>query len=213
MKRISRLLHPQCSGGIWAPFLAAAFLMASAALVLAAWHVNPNSSPAEQADKPAESSWQKWLNEDVVYIISDQERTAFKNLKTDEERQHFEEAFWRRRNPTPGSAENSFKKEHYRRIAYANSHFSVGILPGWRTDRGRVYILYGPPDEIDAHLSGGSYERPASEGGGTVLTFPFEDWRYAHFEGIGSLTVEFVDPSSSGEFHMTLDPKAKYRKL
>jgi GWxTD domain-containing protein len=133
------------------------------------------------------------------------------HLETDEERRHFVEQFWERRNPTPGSAENEFRIEHYRRIAYANTHWGRN-LPGWKTDRGRIYIVYGPPDEIDSHPSGGPYERPASEGGGTVMTYPFEDWRYAHFQGLSSLSIEFVDPSSSGEFRMTLDPKAKYKR-
>jgi len=212
MKRIKRLLYPKAPSGIWAPALAAVVLMVSTAMVLAAWHVNPNSSPAsEQTDRNVDNAWQKWLKEDAVYIISDQEKTAFEHLGTDEERQHFVEEFWARRNPTPGAPENEFKKEHYRRIAYANKHWAWN-LPGWKTDRGRIYILHGPPDEIDSHPTGGSYMRPESEGGGSAMTCPFENWRYSHFEGIGSLSIEFVDPSSSGEYRMTLDPKEKYKK-
>jgi len=212
MKRIKRLLYPKAPSGIWAPALAAVVLMVTTAMVLAAWHVNPNSSPAsEQTDKNVDNPWQKWLKEDVVYIISDQEKTAFEHLGTDEERQHFVEEFWARRNPTPGAPENEFKKEHYRRIAYANKHWAWN-LPGWKTDRGRIYILHGPPDEIDSHPTGSSYMRPESEGGGSAMTCPFENWRYSHFEGIGSLSIEFVDPSSSGEYRMTLDPKEKYKK-
>ena len=157
------------------------------------------------------SPWQKWLNEEVPYIISDQERAAFKRLATDEEREQFVAQFWERRNPNPGSAVNEFKKEYYRRIDLANEHYGSN-LPGWKTDRGRVYIVYGPPDEIDSHPSGGTYERPASEGGGTVMAYPFEDWRYAHFQGLGSLTIEFVDLASSGEYRVTLNPKEKYKK-
>lgn len=212
MKRIRRLLYPQRPSGLWAPALAVVVLMASTAMVLAAWHMNFSPSLAsEQTNKREENSWQKWLHEDVVYIISDQEKTAFERLTTDEERHHFVEQFWARRNPAPGASGNKFKQEHYRRIAYANEHWAWN-LPGWKTDRGRIYIMYGPPDEIDSHPSGGPYERPTSEGGGTVVTCPFEDWRYSHFEGIGSLSIEFVDPASSGEFRMTLDPKAKYKK-
>lgn len=212
VKRIKRLLYPKGPGGIWAPALAAVVLMASAAMALTAWRVNPNSGPAlHQTDQKVDNPWQKWLNEDVVYIISDEEKAAFERLKTDEEREHFVEQFWARRDPTPGTAENEFKEEHYRRIAYANKHWG-GNLPGWKTDRGRIYIRYGPPDEIDSHPSGGNYKRPQSEGGGSVMTYPFEDWRYAHFEDVGSLTIEFVDKSSSGDFRMTLDPKEKYEK-
>ena len=121
--------------------------------------------------------YKKWLDEDVVYIITDEERAAFKQLSNDEERDNFIEAFWQRRDPTPDTEENEFKEEHYQRIAYANEHFAAGV-PGWKTDRGRIYIVYGKPDEIESHPSGGTYERPMDEGGGETSTFPFEDWRY-----------------------------------
>ena len=143
--------------------------------------------------KELETPWKKWLNEDVVYIITDEERKAFTNLQTDEERQSFVEQFWLRRDPTPDTEENEFKEEHYRRIAYANDHYASGI-PGWKTDRGRIYIKYGPPDEIESHPSGGTYERPMEEGGGETSTYPFEDWRYRYIEGIGNnVIIEFVD--------------------
>src|SRR5215813_6981131 len=117
--------------------------------------------------KELETPYRKWLNEDVAYIISDEERTAFKRLQTDEEREQFIEQFWLRRDPTPDTIENEFKEEHYRRIAYANEQFASGI-PGWKTDRGRIYITYGPPDEKETHPSGGTYERPPEEGGGST---------------------------------------------
>ena len=98
--------------------------------------------------KELESPYKKWLNEEVPYIITNEERAAFKKLTTDDEREQFIETFWERRNPNPGSPENEFKEEYYRRIAYANEHYASGI-PGWRTDRGRIYIMYGPADEID----------------------------------------------------------------
>jgi GWxTD domain-containing protein len=159
--------------------------------------------------KELETPWRKWLNEDVTYIITDEERKAFKGLQTDEERQSFVEQFWLRRDPTPDTEENEFKEEHYRRIAYANDHYASGI-PGWKTDRGRIYITYGPPDEIDSHPSGGTYERPMEEGGGETSTYPFEDWRYRYIEGIGNnVNIEFVDPTMSGEYHMTMDPSEK----
>jgi GWxTD domain-containing protein len=159
--------------------------------------------------KELDSQYKKWLNEDVVYIITPEERSAFVHLQTNEEREQFIEQFWQRRNPDPDSAENTFKEEHYRRIAYTNEHFASGI-PGWKTDRGRIYIMWGPPDEIQSHPSGGSYERPASEGGGSTSTYPFEDWRYRYLEGIGEdVNIEFVDPTMTGEYHLTMDPSEK----
>ncbi len=159
--------------------------------------------------KELETPYKKWLNEDVAYIITDEERKAFKQLNTDEERESFIEQFWLRRDPTPDTEENEFKEEHYRRIAYANEHYASGI-PGWKTDRGRIYITYGPPDEIESHPSGGSYERPIEEGGGETSTYPFEKWRYRYIEGIGSdINIEFVDTTMSGEYHMTMDPSEK----
>jgi len=154
-------------------------------------------------------TYKKWLDEDVVWIITDDERRAFKQLSNDEERDQFIEAFWQRRDPTPDTEENEFKEEHYRRIEYANEHFAAGI-PGWKTDRGRIYIMYGPADEIDAHPSGGTYERPMEEGGGETSTYPFEDWRYRYLEGIGQeVIMEFVDTCMCGDYHMTIDRSEK----
>ena len=159
--------------------------------------------------KELETPYKKWLNEDVVYIITDEERQAWKRLATDEEREQFIEQFWLRRDPTPDTAENEFKEEHYRRVAYANERYASGI-PGWKSDRGRIYITFGPPDEIESHPSGGSYERPPEEGGGTTSTYPFEQWRYRWIEGIGTdIIIEFVDPTLTGEYRMTLDPSEK----
>jgi len=154
-------------------------------------------------------TYKKWLNEDVVWIITDQERAAFKQLSNDEERDNFIEAFWQRRDPTPDTEENEYKEEHYRRIAYTNEHFAAGI-PGWKSDRGRIYIMYGPADEVDSHPSGGTYERPMEEGGGETSTFPFEDWRYRYLEGIGQeIIIEFVDTCMCGDYHMTIDRSEK----
>src|SRR5271163_135100 len=159
--------------------------------------------------KELETPYKTWLNTDVVYIITDEERKAFKNLQTDEEREQFIEQFWLRRDPTPDTEENEYKEEHYRRIAYANEHYASGI-PGWKADRGRTYIVFGPPDEIESHPSGGSYERPYEEGGGTTSTYPFEQWRYRYLDGVGSnIIIEFVDTTMSGEYHMTMDPSEK----
>ncbi len=163
----------------------------------------------KRLQKELETPYKKWLSEDVGYIITDEERQAFKRLQTDEERQNFIEGFWLRRDPTPDTEENEYKEEHYRRIAYANEHYASGI-PGWKTDRGRIYIVYGPPDEIESHPSGGTYERPIEEGGGTTSTYPFEDWRYRYIDGIGNnVMIEFVDPTMSGEYRMTMDPSEK----
>src|SRR5215831_207369 len=154
-------------------------------------------------------TYKKWLDEDVRWIITDEERSAFMQLSNDEERDQFIEAFWARRDPTPDTVENEFKEEHYRRIAYANEHYASGI-PGWKADRGRIYIMYGPADEIESHPSGGTYERPPEEGGGTTSTYPFEKWRYRYIEDVGSdIIIEFVDPTMSGEYRMTMDPSEK----
>jgi len=164
---------------------------------------------AEKLKKELMTPYKKWLDEDVVYIITDEERKVFKNLSTDEEREQFIEQFWLRRDPTPDTVENEFKEEHYRRIAYANERYASGV-PGWKTDRGRIYIVYGPPDEIEEHPSGGSYSRPMEEGGGETATYPFEQWRYRYLEGIGTnVIIEFVDTTMSGEYHMTMDPSEK----
>ena len=153
--------------------------------------------------------YKKWANEDVRWIITDQEMKAFKSLSNDEERDAFIEQFWQRRNPDPESPENTFRDEHYRRIEYSNEHFAAG-KPGWLTDRGHMYIAYGKPDSIDSHPSGGSYDRPMEEGGGQTSTFPFETWHYRYIEGVGdNVDIEFVDTCMCGDYHMTLDRSEK----
>ena len=159
--------------------------------------------------KELQGPFKKWLNEDVRWIITPQEESTFKQLATDEERDQFIEQFWQRRNPNPDSLENEFKDEHYRRIAYANEHFSAGV-PGWRTDRGRIYIVWGPPDEIDSHPAGGNYQRDISEGGGSTSTYPFERWRYRYLEGVGQeVSIEFVDSCMCNDYHISTDPNEK----
>jgi GWxTD domain-containing protein len=163
----------------------------------------------KELKKELGARYKKWLDEDVVYIISPEERHAFLQLATNEEREQFIESFWQRRNPDPDSPENTYKEEHYRRIAYANEHFASGI-PGWKTDRGKIYIMWGPPDEIDSHPTGGNWDRPADQGGGSTTTYPYEDWRYRYLEGMGeNVELEFVDPTSTGEYHLTMDPSEK----
>ena len=153
--------------------------------------------------------YRQWLTEDVTYIISPDERNAFLQLDTNEEREQFIEQFWLRRSSNPDLPENDFKEEHYRRIAYANEHYASGI-PGWKTDRGRMYIMWGPADEVESHPTGGTYDRPMEEGGGSTTTYPWETWRWRYLEGIGeNIILEFVDPSGSGEYHLTMDPSEK----
>jgi GWxTD domain-containing protein len=147
---------------------------------------------ADRLKQELASPWLKWVNEDVAYIIQDQERAAFLSLGTDEEREHFVEQFWERRDPTPGTPENEFKVEHYRRIAYTNAHFSDAALPGWKTDMGRIYITYGPPDEIDSHRADAT---------------PWEQWKYRFIQGVGNnVLVDFRDADHSGRMRMTMDP-------
>jgi GWxTD domain-containing protein len=162
----------------------------------------------EKLRKELESPYTKWLSEDVSYIISDEERKAFGRLQTNEEREQFVEQFWLRRDPSPDTEENEYREEHYRRLQYANEHFASGI-PGWKSDRGMIYIKYGPPDERDQH-NGGTEQRSFEEGGGTTSMFPYEKWRYRYIEGLApNVEIEFVDTTMTGEFHMTTDPSEK----
>lgn len=170
--------------------------------------VDPMSN-GRKVVKEANAVYKKWMDNDVAYIITDQEKKAFKALTTDEERENFIENFWRRRDPNPDTEENEYREEYYERIAYANQHFASGI-PGWKTDRGRVYIAHGKPDSIEAHPSGGSYDRPSYEGGGSTTTYPFETWFYRHLDGIGDgIEIEFVDPTGTGEYRMARDANEK----
>jgi len=218
VKRIRRLLYPQIPSGARTPWLAASVLVLAGAISLAAWPRDraPHVSSLDQAiqesskaptlldeniahqkalldeKKAARNSYTKWLNEDVVYIIDDAERAAFETLTTNEERDKFIEQFWERRNPSPGSPTNAFKVEHYRRIAFANQHFrTVSGAPGWQTDRGHIYIVYGPPDEIDSHPS--TAQKPIG----------VEVWTYRHVDGVGDHdSVTFVDRTGRGDYHL-----------
>ena len=154
-------------------------------------------------------AYKDWLEKDVAYIITDEERKAFKKLQTDDERERFIEEFWRRRDPDPDTDENEYREEYYERIAYANEHFASGI-PGWKTDRGRIYIMWGKPDETESHPSGGAYNRESYEGGGSTSTYPFERWFYRYLAGVGSgIEIEFVDPTGSGEYRIARNPDEK----
>lgn len=174
-----------------------------------------NGTGQDVSDKPRnvkpelKKVYKEWVEKDVAYIITDDEKKAFKALQTDEERENFIEMFWRRRDPNPDTEENEFREEYYERIAYANEHFTSGI-PGWKTDRGRVYIAHGKPDSIESHPSGGLYDRPSYEGGGSTTTYPFEIWFYRHLDGVGDgLEIEFVDPTGTGEYRLARDAHEK----
>jgi GWxTD domain-containing protein len=215
-------LRNRCSAGVLAGVMALGFTVVSRAQDKDAKGSESQTDPLKRqipekqrkANAKAlkielSKTYKKWLDEDVRWIITDEEKSAFMQLSNDEERDQFIEAFWQRRDPTPDTEENEFKEEHYRRMAYANEHYAAGI-PGWKTDRGRTYIVFGPADEIESHPSGGSYERPQEEGGGETSTFPFETWRYRYLEGIGQeVIIEFVDTCMCGDYHMTLDRSEK----
>ena len=196
MKRIRRLLYPKVPYGAWTPLFVAVVLMATAAAALTAWQSpSPQQGAAAagpQTDRAETSPYEKWLNEDVVYIIADEERAVYERLTTNEEREKFIVQFWLRRDPTPGTVENEFKEEHYRRIAYANERFRMASgRSGWRTDRGHMYIVYGPPDEIENHPKG------------PQTPFANEVWLYRHVEGIGdTLFVTFVDRTGTGDYRL-----------
>ena len=159
--------------------------------------------------KEVPKAYKNWLDNDVAYIITDEERKAFKKLQTDEEREQFIETFWRRRDPDPDTDENEYREEYYERIAYANEHYASG-KPGWKTDRGRIYITFGKPNEVESHPTGGQYDRQSYEGGGSTTTYPFEVWFYRYLEGVGSgIEIEFVDPTGSGEYRIARSPDEK----
>ena len=190
VKRIHRLLYPR-TGGAWAPFVGVLIVVVMAAATVSAWPAKSTQTNSElkqsETEKALDPAYSKWLNEDVVYIIDQTERTAFQRLTTNEERDKFVAQFWERRNPTPG-APNQFKEEHYRRIAYTNLHFASGV-PGWKTDRGHIYILYGPPDELEAHPH---------------AAVPKEEWLYQNMPGFGKNSIfTFVDSTGRGDYRLS----------
>ena len=172
----------------------------------------PTVDPSDKVRKVGKENteiYKNWLNRDVEYIITGEEKKAFKALKTDEERENFIESFWRRRDPDPDTEENEYREEYYERIAYANEHYASGI-PGWKTDRGKIYITFGKPDSIETHPTGGAYDRPSYEGGGSTTTYPFEIWFYRHLDSVGDgIEIEFVDPTGTGEYRIARSPNEK----
>lgn len=194
-------------------FLAAALMLAASVTVSAQRDKEqPNQDPTSRSRNvrpEIKEAYKRWLDQDVPYIITKEERRAFMALQTDEERENFIENFWRRRDPNPDTEENEFREEYYERIAYANERFTSGI-PGWRTDRGRIYIAWGKPDSIESRPSGGAYDRPSYEGGGTTTTYPFEIWFYRHLDGVGDgIEIEFVDPTGTGEYRIARNANEK----
>jgi GWxTD domain-containing protein len=186
-------------------------VLALFALVLAVPAIFAQDLPdRKRNDKPeVPKAYRDWIDKDVAYIITEDERSAFKKLKTNEEREQFIEMFWRRRDPDPDTDENEYREEYYERIAYANEHFASGV-PGWKTDRGRIYIMFGKADEVESHPMGGGYDRPSYQGGGSTTTYPFEIWFYRYIAGVGSgIEIEFVDPTGSGEYRIARSPNEK----
>ena len=189
--------------------IAPLLVLLCAFIVLAFVVVQGNAQAPSKNAKQEEGSYKKWLEQDVVYIITSEERDIFKALTADDEREAFIEQFWYRRDPDPSTSINEYKEEHYRRLAYAKDHFSTG-MPGWKTDRGRIYILHGPPNATETHGAGETYYRPRSEGGGNTTTFAFEVWHYRHIDGVGDdIDVEFVDKSMSGHYQLAMDEMDK----
>jgi GWxTD domain-containing protein len=195
-------------------FVLAALVVALGAL--SGFAQDPKGTPTEDVSnnpravkREIKDAYKKWINNDVSYIITKEEKKAFYALQTDEERENFIENFWRRRDPNPDTEENEYREEYYERIAYANEHFTSGI-PGWKTDRGRIYIAWGKPDSVETHPTGGSYDRPSYEGGGSTTTYPFEVWFYRHLDNVGEgLEIEFVDPTGTGEYRMARNSNEK----
>lgn len=136
-----------------------------------------NAEAAEEQNLPA--MYRTWLDEDVRWIISPEERSAFLKMVNNEERDQFITQFWSRRADVSVGGEQDFKAKYYGRIAYANQHFA-GDMPGWQTDRGRIFILYGRPDSIDSHPSA------------TSTSKPYEVWHYRVIQE--AATVAMTEP-------------------
>ena len=168
--------------------------------------VDPQDKPRKVKQEP-DKAFIDWLR-DVGPIISKEEQDAWNTLRTNEERERFIEEFWRRRDPDPDTEANEYREAYYERIAYVNEHFSSGI-PGYKTDRGRIYLKYGKPNEVESHPAGGAYERDASEGGGSTATYPFERWFYRDIPGRPGANIEFVDPTGTGEYRLARNPFEK----
>jgi GWxTD domain-containing protein len=189
-------------------------IIIAAALTASPLFAQPGSDPQDKPRKirrEPDKAFVEWLR-DVDAIITSSERDAWNKLKTNEEREQFIGEFWRLRDPDPDTDENEYREAYYERLAYANEHFSSGI-PGYKTDRGRIYLKYGKPDETESHPSGGSYQRSYLEGGGSTATYPFERWWYRHLPGRADVEIEFIDPTGSGEYRIARNPFEKESML
>lgn len=171
---------------------------------------NPEDRPRKVKTEP-DKAFTDWIR-DVGPIISKDEEDAWKALRNNQEREKFIEDFWHRRDPDPDTDENEYREAYYERVAYVNEHFSSGI-PGYKTDRGRVYLKYGKPDEVESHPAGGAYERQPWEGGGSTSTYPFERWFYRNIPGRSGADIEFVDPTGTGEYRLARNPFEKEAML
>lgn len=194
MKRIRRLLNPKTANGSWTPVLAGVILIATAAvaMTLVPQAQRGLSTPQRPLRIVEDNPYNEWVDGPVSYIIHPGERSAFEKLTTDEERDQFIGQFWERRNPNPGSKTNAFKEEFYRRVNFADAHFVAGY-PGWKSDRGHLYILYGPPDEIQFHPD--------------ATPHPFSVWKYQHLARLGNnVTFRFVDQAGNGDYHLASPP-------
>ena len=168
--------------------------------------VDPQNKPRKIKAEPAKA-FRVWVDE-VEAIITQPERDAWNKLQTDEEREQFIGAFWHLRDPDPDTDENEYREGFYERVEYANEHFSSGVA-GVKTDRGRIYLRFGRPDEVESHPAGGTYNRDLSEGGGSTSAYPFERWWYRNLPGRSDVAIEFVDPTSTGEYRIARNPFEK----
>jgi GWxTD domain-containing protein len=144
-----------------------------------------------QARTALPDRYKTWLDEDVVYIITKHERDVFLKLQTDKERDIFIEAFWKHRDPAPETPRNEFQEEHYRRLNHANATFGRSSpLPGWKTDRGRIYILLGEPRNIESYSNVNG-------------VYPTEIWFYMGDEALGlpaGFNVIFFKRNGTGDY-------------
>jgi GWxTD domain-containing protein len=171
---------------------------------------DPQNKPRKIKLEPAKA-FKVWID-DVEPIIRPDERAAWNKLQTDEEREQFIAIFWNHRDPDPDTEENEYREGYYERVEYVNEHFSSGI-PGVKTDRGRIYLKYGKPDEVESHPSGGAYTPASYEGSGSTSTYPFERWWYRNLPGHSDVEIEFVDPTGSGEYRIARNPFEKIATL
>lgn len=133
------------------------------------------------------------LVEQLEYVASSSELRTLKEADPDE-RESLWDAFWKEKDPSPGTERNEAKEEYFKRVEYANRHFS-GFREGWKTDMGRIHIIYGTPDDIERHPF--DLDSP-----------PYEVWYY-YGEG---LKFVFVDEHGLGEYKLVYPREAAYRQ-